>query len=114
MIEIDVTLYYDLSQRHGLLTIIDNAFLTPYLSTPLTEGADIVLHSATKYIGGHNDVLAGVVTVKDTQLAETLGQFHNMTGATLSPLDSYLLQRGLKHFISELNGLNKMPNNLAL
>ena len=96
MIEIDVTLYYDLSQRHGLLTIIDNTFLTPYLSTPLTEGADIVLHSATKYIGGHNDVLAGVVTVKDTQLAETLGQFHNMTGATLSPLDSYLLQSGLK------------------
>ncbi|MBG3870742.1 PLP-dependent transferase, partial [Staphylococcus haemolyticus] len=47
MIEIDVTLYYDLSQRHGLLTIIDNTFLTPYLSTPLTEGADIVLHSAT-------------------------------------------------------------------
>lgn len=96
MIEIDVEPYYVLSKKHKLLTIIDNTFLTPYLSTPLEEGADIVLHSATKYIGGHNDVLAGVVTVKDEHLAEQLGQFHNMIGATLSPLDSYLLQRGLK------------------
>ncbi|MCJ1657214.1 PLP-dependent transferase [Staphylococcus sp. NRL 16/872] len=96
MIEIDVEPYYVLSKKHNLLTIIDNTFLTPYLSTPLVEGADIVLHSATKYIGGHNDVLAGVVTVKDETLAEQLGQFHNMIGATLSPLDSYLLQRGLK------------------
>lgn len=96
MIEIDVEPYYVLSKKHHLLTIIDNTFLTPYLSTPLEEGADIVLHSATKYIGGHNDVLAGVVTVKDESLAEQLGQFHNMIGATLSPLDSYLLQRGLK------------------
>ncbi|MBX5319850.1 MULTISPECIES: PLP-dependent transferase [Staphylococcus] len=96
MIEIDVEPYYVLSKKHKLLTIIDNTFLTPYLSTPLEEGADIVLHSATKYIGGHNDVLAGVVTVKYEHLAEQLGQFHNMIGATLSPLDSYLLQRGLK------------------
>lgn len=96
MIEIDVDPYYILSQQHNLLTIIDNTFLTPYLSTPLEDGADIVLHSATKYIGGHNDVLAGVVTVKDESLAEQLGQLHNMIGATLSPIDSYLLQRGLK------------------
>lgn len=96
MIEIDVEPYYVLSKKHNLLTIIDNTFLTPYLSTPFEEGADIVLHSATKYIGGRNDVLAGVVTVKDEHLAEQLGQFHNMIGATLSPLDSYLLQRGLK------------------
>ena len=58
----------------------------------------------TKYIGGHNDVLAGVVTVKDGSLAEQLGQLHNMIGATLSPIDSYLLQRGLKHYIYVLNG----------
>ncbi|MCU5746483.1 PLP-dependent transferase [Staphylococcus sp. SQ8-PEA] len=96
MIEVDVEPYYVLAQEHQLLTIIDNTFLTPYLSTPLEEGADIVLHSATKYIGGHNDVLAGVVTVKDEQLAEELASFHNMIGATLSPFDSYLLQRGLK------------------
>ena len=96
MIEVDVDPFYILSKKFNLLTIIDNTFLTPYLSTPLEDGADIVLHSATKYIGGHNDVLAGVVTVKDNQLAEQLGQLHNMIGATLSPFDSYLLQRGLK------------------
>lgn len=96
MIEIDLTPYYDIAAEHALLTIVDNTFLTPYLSTPLLDGADIVLHSATKYIGGHNDVLAGVVTVKDVVLAEKLGQFHNMIGATLSPIDSYLLLRGLK------------------
>ncbi|MEJ7477696.1 PLP-dependent transferase, partial [Staphylococcus saprophyticus] len=78
--------------EYNLLTIVDNTFLTPYLSTPLEDGADIVLHSATKYIGGHNDVLAGVVTVKDDALAEQFADFHNMIGATLAPIDSYLLQ----------------------
>lgn len=96
MIEVDIDPYYILSKKFNLLTIIDNTFLTPYLSTPLEDGADIVLHSATKYIGGHNDVLAGVVTVNDDALAEQLAQLHNMIGATLSPFDSYLLQRGLK------------------
>lgn len=113
MIEIDVTPYYVLSKKHNLLTIIDNTFLTPYLSTPLEEGADIVLHSATKYIGGHNDVLAGVVTVKDTELAEQLGQFHNMIGATLSPLDSYLLQRGLKTLHLRLDRSQQNARKLA-
>lgn len=87
---------YNLAKEKNILTIIDNTFLTPYLSRPLTEGADIVLHSATKYIGGHNDVLAGVVTVNDEKLAELLGTYHNMIGATLSPFDSFLLVRGLK------------------
>lgn len=96
MIAIDVKPYYQLCKDKGLLSIIDNTFLTPYLSTPLADGADIVLHSATKYIGGHNDVLAGVVIVKDESLAQQLFDFHNMTGATLSPIDSYLLLRGLK------------------
>ena len=113
MIEIDVTPYYVLSKKHNLLTIIDNTFLTPYLSTPLEEGADIVLHSATKYIGGHNDVLAGVVTVKDPELAEQLGQFHNMIGATLSPLDSYLLQRGLKTLHLRLDRSQQNARKLA-
>ncbi len=92
----DLKPLYKLAEQHEILTIIDNTFLTPYLSQPLTEGADIVLHSATKYIGGHNDVLAGVVTVKDPELAEQLFLYHNMVGATLSPIDSFLLLRGLK------------------
>lgn len=92
----ELSLLYTIAQEKNILTIIDNTFLTPYLSRPLTEGADIVLHSATKYIGGHNDVLAGVLTVKDETLAETLGLYHNMIGATLSPFDGFLLLRGLK------------------
>lgn len=87
---------YTLAKEHNILTVIDNTFLTPYLSQPLQNGADIVLHSATKYIGGHNDVLAGVVTVKDQALAETLTLYHNMIGASLSPFDGFLLLRGLK------------------
>ena len=78
MIAIDVKPYYQLCKAKAL-SIIDNTFLTPYLSTPLAEGADIVLHSATKYIGGHNDVLAGVVTVKMNHSTK-LFDFHNMTG----------------------------------
>lgn len=96
MIEVELAPYYELAHQYGLLTIIDNTFLTPYLSTPLEDGADIVIHSATKYIGGHNDVLAGVVTVKDPDLVQKFELLHNMIGATLSPFDSYLLQRGLK------------------
>ncbi|UTH13893.1 PLP-dependent transferase [Macrococcus equipercicus] len=96
MTAVDLTPLYAIASERHLLTIIDNTFLTPYLSTPLKDGADIVLHSATKYISGHNDVLAGVVTVNDETLGEQLGQFHNMIGATLSPFDSYLLLRGLK------------------
>lgn len=92
----ELTPLFKIAQDNNILTIVDNTFLTPYLSRPLTEGADIVLHSATKYIGGHNDVLAGVLTVKDETLAETLGVYHNMIGATLSPFDGFLLLRGLK------------------
>ena len=92
----DLAPLYEIAQKKNILTIIDNTFLTPYLSRPLIDGADIVLHSATKYIGGHNDVLAGVVTVKDEVLAESLGLYHNMIGATLSPFDGFLLLRGLK------------------
>lgn len=96
MCSVDLDPLYQIAKEHNILTIIDNTFLTPYLSTPLKDGADIVLHSATKYISGHNDVLAGIVTVYDDYLGEVLGQFHNMIGATLSPFDSYLLLRGLK------------------
>src|SRR5699024_3811240 len=86
----------NIAKDNDIITIIDNTFLTPYLSQPLKQGADIVIHSATKYIGGHNDVLGGVVTVNDESLGNQLAGHHNMIGATLSPIDSYLLIRGLK------------------
>lgn len=76
--------------------IVDNTFYTPLIQKPLDLGADIVVHSATKYLGGHNDLLAGAVVIKNRQLGEQLAQDLNTTGAVLSPFDSWLLIRGLK------------------
>lgn len=70
--------------------------MTPYFQNPLTLGIDIVLHSATKYIGGHSDVVAGLVATSDAELAERLGFIQNSTGGVLGPQDSYLLIRGIK------------------
>ncbi|WP_391707629.1 PLP-dependent transferase, partial [Streptomyces sp. NPDC014802] len=80
----------------GLLTIVDNTFSTPYWQTPLTLGADIVLHSATKYIGGHSDVVSGLVAVTNEKLGEDLHFIQNSTGGVLGPQDSWLLIRGIK------------------
>ena len=84
------------AKRHGALTIVDNTFMTPYLQKPLTLGADIVVHSATKYLGGHSDVVAGLAVVKDAELAERLAFTQNATGGVLGPFDSFLLIRGIK------------------
>ncbi|WP_085831915.1 trans-sulfuration enzyme family protein [Clostridium merdae] len=86
----------ELAHEHGLLLIVDNTFLTPYLQRPLTLGADIVVHSGTKYLGGHNDVLAGFAIAKDEKIIERLRFVYKNTGACLSPFDSWLLIRGLK------------------
>lgn len=80
----------------GALLVVDNTFFTPVVLRPLDEGADVALYSATKYLGGHNDVCAGVVTVRDPQLGERLQFRLNTTGATLDPFSSFLLLRGLK------------------
>lgn len=80
----------------GALLVVDNTFFTPVVLRPLDEGADVVLYSATKYLGGHNDVCAGVVTVRDPALGERLQFRLNTTGATLDPFSSFLLLRGLK------------------
>jgi cystathionine gamma-lyase / homocysteine desulfhydrase len=85
-----------LAKEHDLLTIVDNTFSTPYWQTPLALGADIVLHSATKYLGGHSDVVAGLVVVNDDQLADDLHFVQNSTGGILGPQDSWLLIRGMK------------------
>lgn len=85
-----------LCQRHGLLNIVDNTFLTPYLQKPLQWGADIVVHSGTKYLGGHNDIISGLVVVKGEELAVRFGRLQNSLGAILGPQDSWLMIRGLK------------------
>ncbi|MCR2823763.1 methionine biosynthesis PLP-dependent protein [Lederbergia panacisoli] len=96
MEEIDIRTYSYLAKKYNLLLIVDNTFLTPYFQKPIQLGADIVIHSATKYIGGHNDVLAGLVAAKGNDLCERLFILHNAIGAALSPADSWLLIRGLK------------------
>ena len=96
MVEIDIERIVDLGHRAGAVVAVDNTFYTPIFQRPLESGADVVLHSATKYLGGHNDVLAGAVIVSREDLAEKLAVRLNMTGATLSPFDSWLLMRGMK------------------
>lgn len=93
---IDLSIYAKLAEKHQLLFIVDNTFLTPYYQKPIDFGAHIVLHSATKYIGGHNDVLAGLVVAKGDALCQKLFTHHNAIGATLSPQDAWLIIRGLK------------------
>ena len=92
----DLAAASEIAHRHGLTVIVDNTFMTPYLQRPLTLGADIVVHSATKYLGGHSDLVAGLAVVKDAETAERLGFLQNATGGVLGPFDSWLLLRGIK------------------
>lgn len=84
------------AKSKGLLTIVDNTLLTPFLQRPIELGADIVIHSATKYLGGHNDVLAGLIVTKGEELSQQMAILHNSIGAVLGPQDSWLLMRGMK------------------
>ena len=104
MEECDVDAISVIAKKHNLMLIVDNTFLSPVLFRPIEHGADIVIHSATKYLSGHNDVLAGLIVAKDSEatkvngqnLSERLFYFQNCAGAVLSPFDSYLTVRGLK------------------
>jgi cystathionine gamma-synthase len=80
----------------GALLVVDNTFATPYLQQPLTLGADVVVHSTTKYVGGHSDVVGGALVVRDHDLAERIGFHQNAMGAVAGPFDSFLTHRGLK------------------
>lgn len=85
-----------IAKAHGLLTLLDNTFMTPLLQRPLDLGVDVVIHSATKFLGGHSDLLAGLVTTADPELARRLKRFQNAFGAVLGPFDCFLLSRGIK------------------
>lgn len=84
------------AQKHHILTIVDNTFLSPYLQRPLDLGADIVIHSATKYLSGHSDVIAGMVVAKNKELADRIYFNQNAIGSTLSPEDSNMVRRGIQ------------------
>lgn len=92
----DIAEIAKITKKHNLLFAVDNTFATPYLQKPLDLGADIVMHSATKYLGGHSDVIAGALIVKDKELGEKLHFAQFATGGTLGPMDSYLVLRGIK------------------
>lgn len=93
---IDIRAVAALAQQHGCLFAVDNTFASPYLQTPLDLGADIVMHSVTKYLGGHSDVVMGALVVKDAALAERLAFLQNSCGAVPGPQDCFLVLRGLK------------------
>lgn len=92
----DIRKVSEITKKHGLLLIVDNTFMTPYLQKPLKLGADIVVHSATKYLGGHSDLLAGLVVTNTQELADRIYFIQKSTGGILNPFDAWLLIRGIK------------------
>jgi cystathionine beta-lyase/cystathionine gamma-synthase len=93
---VDIEMVARLGKKHDVLTVIDNTFATPICQQPLGMGIDIVMHSATKYLNGHSDVIMGAVMVNDTELYDQLKSFQNAIGPTPSPFECFLAQRGLK------------------
>jgi len=93
---VDITRLSALAHERGARVVVDNTFATPFLQRPLELGADIVVHSATKYLGGHSDVVGGFVATSDPEIAERVGFLQNAVGAVPSPFDCYLVLRGIK------------------
>jgi cystathionine gamma-synthase len=93
---VDIAAVAEIAHAHGALVVVDNTFATPYLTRPLEHGADVVVHSSTKYLGGHSDVVGGFVALDDAELAGRIGFLQNAVGAVPAPFDCYLTQRGVK------------------
>ena len=93
---VDIKLLCDAAREKGIITVVDNTFASPYLQTPLELGADLVLHSATKYLGGHSDLILGLVVASREDLAERLRFIQNASGAVPGPMDCFLCLRGIK------------------
>jgi len=109
----DVAAVAALAKRRGVLMGIDNTFATPVLTRPLELGADIVMHSATKYIGGHSDLLGGALVVRDKALLDRLYFLQNATGAVMGPLESFLASRGLKTLELRVREQSRTAQRLA-
>ncbi|MED4587403.1 trans-sulfuration enzyme family protein [Priestia flexa] len=103
----------ELAKESNLLTIVDNTFMSPYYQRPLSLGADIVIHSASKYIGGHNDVVAGLVVARCRELGEKIRFYQNAAGAILGPQDSWLLLRGIKTLALRMEKHNENALKIA-
>ncbi|MBE6182862.1 MAG: bifunctional cystathionine gamma-lyase/homocysteine desulfhydrase [Bacillus sp. (in: Bacteria)] len=109
----DLRAISNVAKENGLKLIVDNTFSTPYWQNPLTLGADIVLHSATKYLGGHSDVVAGLIAVKDETLAEDIHFIQNSTGGILGPQDSWILMRGIKTLGVRMEEIEENTKNIV-
>lgn len=105
---VDIKAFTDIARAKNILTAVDNTFASPYLQNPLDLGADIVMHSVTKYLGGHSDVVMGALVVNDEKLYQDLAFIHNSCGAVPGPQDSFLVLRGIKtlHLRMERHCLN--------
>lgn len=108
----DLSAVAEIAHNNNLLLIVDNTFLTPYYQNPIALGADIVVHSGTKYLAGHNDTLAGFLVARTPELAERLRAIYKTTGACLSPFDSWLLIRGIKTLAVRMD--RQQANAIAL
>ena len=96
---IDVKSIVEIAKTKRIKVAVDNTFATPYLQRPLELGADIVMHSVTKYLGGHSDIVMGALVTNDESLAEEMYRIQNSSGAVCGPMDSFLVLRGVKTFI---------------
>jgi cystathionine beta-lyase len=93
---LDIAQASSVAKAHGAMLVVDNTFATPYLQRPLDLGADVVMHSGTKYLGGHSDVVLGLLATKDEKIAEKMYFIQNASGAILGPMDSFIALRGIK------------------
>ncbi|WP_102262786.1 cystathionine beta-lyase [Mesobacillus jeotgali] len=109
----DIQAISELAKKHGALTYVDNTFMTPYLQRPLELGADIVLHSATKFLSGHSDTVAGLAVVKDEELAKKLYSLQNSFGAVLGVQDAWLVMRGIKTLSVRMNQSQESAKKIA-
>jgi len=109
----DIAAVSAIAKKNKLMLMVDNTFLTPYFQRPIALGADIVFHSGTKYLGGHNDTLAGFIVYKDPAMEEKLRFIYKTTGACLSPFDSFLLIRGVKTLALRMEACDKSARTIA-
>lgn len=109
----DIEKVSNIAKKKGIYTIVDNTFMTPYFQKPIKLGADIVIHSATKYLGGHSDTVSGVAVVNSKELAERLHFIQNSTGGVLSPFDSFMLIKGIKTLAVRMDRHNENAKVIA-
>jgi cystathionine gamma-lyase len=109
----DIKAVSEITRKHNIKLVVDNTFLSPFFQHPLDLGADVVVHSSTKYIGGHSDVLGGSVMLSDESLYEKIKYHQNAVGAVLPPFDSYLTMRGIKTLSLRMQRHNENAFSIA-